>query len=89
MVCPQQHDRAQLATFTWGVTGTDLNVQNDYDGDGKTDFAVWRNTDGKFYIFNPVTGNISVVSWGAPERLPCCQLRHALGVGQLVDIRKG
>lgn len=60
----------QLIQFTWGVTGTDLNVQNDYSGDGKTDFAIWRNTDGKFYIYNPVNGNISVVSWGAPNDLP-------------------
>ena len=54
----------------WGVSGTDLNVQNDYDGDGKTDFAVWRNTDGKFYIYNGVTAGISVVSWGAPNDFP-------------------
>ncbi len=55
---------------TWGVSGTDLNVQNDYDGDGKTDFGVWRNTDGKFYIYNEVTGGISVISWGAPNDFP-------------------
>lgn len=55
---------------TWGVSGTDLNVQNDYSGDGKTDFAVWRNTDGKFYVLNDVNGNISVVSWGAPNDFP-------------------
>ncbi len=61
---------SQTTQFTWGVTGTDLNVQNDYDGDGKTDFAIWRNTDGKFYVFNPVNGNISVVSWGAPNDFP-------------------
>lgn len=59
-----------LVQRLWGVTGTDLNVQNDYDGDGKTEFAVWRNTDGKFYIFNEVAGTISVVSWGAPNDFP-------------------
>lgn len=60
----------QLIQRSWGVTGTDLNVQNDYDGDGKTDFAIWRNTDGKFYVINDVTGAISVVSWGAPNDFP-------------------
>lgn len=59
-----------LVQRVWGVTGTDLNVQNDYDGDGKTEFAVWRNTDGKFYIFNEAAGSISVVSWGAPNDFP-------------------
>ena len=59
-----------LVQRVWGVTGTDLNVQNDYDGDGKTEFAVWRNTDGKFYIFNEAVGSISVVSWGAPNDFP-------------------
>ena len=65
MVCPQQHDRRNYDIYM-GRDGTDLNVQNDYDGDGKTEFAVWRNTDGKFYIFNPANKNISVVSWGVP-----------------------
>jgi spore coat protein A, manganese oxidase len=58
-----------LVVRNWGVTGTDLNVQNDYDGDGKTDFAIWRNSDGKFYVITDA-GAISVVSWGAPNDLP-------------------
>ncbi len=56
--------------FSWGITGTDLNVQNDYDGDGKTEYAVWRNTDGMFYVFNHVNGAITSVHWGAPNDFP-------------------
>jgi len=54
-------------TFSWGVTGTDLLAQNDYDGDGKTDFAIWRNSDGKFYELNSSNQFINVISWGAPS----------------------
>ncbi|MEK7856304.1 MAG: VCBS repeat-containing protein, partial [Acidobacteriota bacterium] len=66
----RQSLNGQMLQQTWGVTGTDLNAQNDYDGDGKTDYGIWRNSDGKFYVFNPVNGNINVVSWGAPNDFP-------------------
>lgn len=66
----RRSSNGQMLQRTWGVSGTDLSVQNDYDGDGKTDFAIWRNTDGKFYIYNEVTAGISVVSWGAPNDFP-------------------
>ncbi len=61
---------SQMSVFTWGVTGTDLLAQNDYDGDGKTEYGIWRNTDGKFYIFNPVNGNFNVINWGQPNDFP-------------------
>jgi len=59
-----------VGPITWGVTGTDLLAQNDYSGDGKTDLAIWRNSVGKFYVFNPVNGNITVVNWGQPSDYP-------------------
>ena len=54
----------------WGVTGTDLLVQNDYDGDGKCDIAIWRNSDGKFWLLYSSNGGIDVWSWGLPNDLP-------------------
>lgn len=54
---------------SWGITGTDLTVQNDYDGDGKTDLAVWRNTDGKWYVFRS-SGGFDVVTWGVSNDFP-------------------
>ncbi|MGD9589256.1 MAG: FG-GAP repeat domain-containing protein [Pyrinomonadaceae bacterium] len=61
---------SQMTIFTWGVTGTDLLAQNDYDGDGKTEYGIWRNSDGKFYVFNPVNGNFNVINWGQPNDFP-------------------
>jgi hypothetical protein len=66
----RQSSNGQMTIFTWGVTGTDLLAQNDYSGDGKTEYAIWRNTNGRFYIFNPVNGNISVINWGEPGDFP-------------------
>ncbi|MEO7659448.1 MAG: hypothetical protein ABIV48_07525, partial [Pyrinomonadaceae bacterium] len=54
----------------FGRTGSDLNVQNDYDGDGKTDIAVWRDTEGVFYVKNSQTGAVRTAAWGLPNDYP-------------------
>ena len=60
----------------FGLTGGspaiagDLNVQNDYDGDGKTDIAVWRDSNGTFYFIRSTNGSVGAVQWGLPGDFP-------------------
>ncbi len=57
----------QIKTF--GLGKDDYMVSNDYDGDGKTDIALWRKTDGIFYIENS-GGGYQFVQWGGPSDFP-------------------
>lgn len=54
---------AAFVAEVFGVTETDSPVQNDYDGDGRTDIAVWRETDGTFYILRS-GGGVTATPWG-------------------------
>lgn len=56
--------------YSFGLTGSDLLVQGDYDGDGKTDIAVWRNTTGQFFVLNSSNLSLTVNQWGSPNDFP-------------------
>jgi len=55
-----------------GRSGTDLNAQNDYDGDGKCDPAVWRDSNGTFYVDLSTSGYtaLSANQWGLSGDYP-------------------
>ena len=64
---------SQTGTATvrsFGLSGSDLNVQNDYDGDGKTDIAIWRDADARFYVLQSTTNTFVNLQWGAPSDFP-------------------
>jgi len=60
----------QAMALQLGVASTDLTVQNDYDGDGKCDFAIWRDPDAYFMYYSSKTGQIVYDSWGQSGDTP-------------------
>jgi len=52
-----------VRNFHWGQTG-DIPAPADYDGDGKTDFAVFRPSDGGWYIFRSSDFQVITTAFG-------------------------
>lgn len=52
----------------WGGS-QDRPVPGDYDGDGRTDFGVWRSADGINYIVKN-SGGFLGVQWGGAGDIP-------------------
>jgi hypothetical protein len=56
--------------YAFGLTGSDLNAQNDYDGDGKCDIAIWRDSTGVFYVNRSSDNGFTILNWGLPSDFP-------------------
>ena len=52
-----------MLAFKWGTSG-DIPQPADYDGDLKADFAVFRPSNGTWYIQNSGTGTFKTFNWG-------------------------
>src|SRR3712207_7209119 len=51
----------------WGLSG-DIAVPGDYDGNGKSDFAIWRPSQGKWCILYNGVWSAAYVDWGGTSR---------------------
>jgi hypothetical protein len=57
----------QTQTVYWGSPATDYITPGDYDGDNRTDFAVWRSgtgaDSGYFFVLNTASAPL-FLKWG-------------------------
>jgi hypothetical protein len=65
-----------VSVYVWGA-GTDVPVPGDYDGDGKTDVAVYKQAGGNWYILKSSTNYTTwkIVQWGLPGDIPMLEGR--------------
>ncbi|WP_338089057.1 VCBS repeat-containing protein [Nannocystis pusilla] len=59
----------------------------DFDGDGKDDYAVWRPSDGTWYILFSGTGQTASYAWGLPGDIPVPANMTGDGRAELVVFR--
>ena len=67
---PKQNLSTNTASFyQWGATG-DIQAPGDYDGDGKTDVAVFRRSTGMSYVWHVGTATSAFYNWGLSGDIP-------------------
>jgi hypothetical protein len=55
--------------FQWGKAG-DKPIMADFNGDGRDELAVFRPSNGVWYIYNQITGTYKIQQFGIAEDIP-------------------
>lgn len=66
---PSSQPGVDFRTIAWGVTG-DKPAPADYDGDGRQDAAVFRPSNGTWYILRSSDNQILAIRFGLAEDVP-------------------
>jgi subtilisin family serine protease len=64
MVWHNRQSANGYSPIAFGSFADDIPVPNDYDGDGKTDVAVWRSTNGTFYVLQSANNIFQAFQFG-------------------------
>ncbi len=64
MLWHNNQSTAGYSPIGFGSFTDDIAVPNDFDGDGRTDLAVWRTTNGTFYVMRSATGTFQAFQFG-------------------------
>ena len=64
MIWHNQQSNSGYSAISFGLFNDDVAVPNDFDGDQKSDVAVWRSSTGTFYVFKSGTNTVQVFQFG-------------------------
>lgn len=77
-----------FTVYQWGTAG-DLPVPGDYDGDGKTDLAIFRPSTGQWFVLTSQSNftTFAVLTWGMAGDVPVAGNYDGFGQTQVAVFR--